>query len=346
MLDLERVAAKPQLRFRLPLAPAQAGKEGQLDNEHFDDFGHAKAHGITSRGDHGKYFGRRTRLEELPQRESFRKGRAGWSRHFRLNLPAIDHIIQGGIGRPWGKVYSEIVAKIKENFSEDCWPELFERVRWSIELNPMDVGDGQYVQATGRPFYEHSRLSTVMVHPVTGLLIRPKKEWCKITFERPGARRGWWDEETHYWQGLYFRKMHGEWHEVELAIVPKRPQNHQNHSQNRGRYPWYAVRDSDWLYQMNLRDVVIRTRIHSDLRHDLARCHGYKKYDGTIISHKQYQEELSKALKSNWYSGCVSTPMLCERYVYAKSAWPISKARMRQVGIPVGPVLTAPNIVR
>ena len=312
------------------------------------DYGRADQHGINvARGNRHKWVNPKGTIEDLPSRDSNRKGRVGWSRHGGLGFPALDNMLAKGVGRPWDNVYSEIIAKIKEEFGSHCWADLINRIRWHVELNPMEVGNGQYVQGSGRPFYSFNRRS-LMVHPKTGILMHPKQGWCDLRFTKPGERRGWWGEETHYWEGLYFRKMHGVWHEVDLAHVPKRPESDalKDYTSSGGRYRYYRPRDEDWLYKMDIRDEVLHTRLYSDVMHDLARCHGYKKFDGSIISHKQYEEEISKALKSSWYTGCVGRPLLCERYVYAKAAWPIGKARMRQVGIQVGPILKAPNIVR
>jgi hypothetical protein len=303
-------------------------------------------HGIRMRRGDRRRHHQHTSIHDLPIREGFPKGVDRDNHHDGLDFPALAGILRKNVGRPWAKVYEGIVAKAKANHGAHCWKELLDRIAWYVELNPMDVGDGQYVQASGRPFYHlrHRSDNQFLVHPVTGLLMRPKDEWTRLKFVKDGER-SWWGEPTHLWQNRYFRFMNSIWYEVELVRVPQRKMTAYEAITGQRQYSSYRPRDEDWLYKLNLRDAVIRTRIYSDMQHNLALCHGYKTYDNKVVTHAEYEKERNDALRSQHY-GRYNAPLLFGHYVYAKNAWQISKATMREVGLFTGPQLKLPNIVR
>lgn len=69
--------------------------------------------GSRLRGNHRK--GRKQELEVLPRREGIKRLWQGGSKHFNEHLGPLVRYLQGQVGRPWDKVFSEICANINRN---------------------------------------------------------------------------------------------------------------------------------------------------------------------------------------------------------------------------------------
>lgn len=282
------------------------------------------------------------KIEDLPHHQRMghfvdeHESPNGWKYH-----PGLKGIIRKGVGKPWGKVYAELLEFVKSNYSPSVWKDVLDTIEWNVETNPMDVGDGDYVQSNGHPFYSYGKREDYVVHPVTGMLMKVPEKWTKVRFDsRDGERWYVTKDSVHYWQNRYFRQISGIWYEVELVRVPKEPRT-SNHT-----CCGWRPRDEDWLYKMNLRDVVFRTRIYSDLVGSLASAHGYLTRQNRFVSREQYQKESAERIRRSYFLSHKDFLPADEGFpVYAKSMWQVKKSVLTQAGI-LGANLTAPNIVR
>ena len=284
----------------------------------------------------------RLSVEDLPSRTKMQERDYDWYRYHegpRSNM--LDSMVRKGVGRPWDKVHSELVAYVKENYARDNWHDILHRLEWMVELHPMHIGNGVYVQATGRPFYSYrNHDNTFLVHPETGLLMRPKKAWTEVKFESiKKDHRYWWKDPVAYIQNRCYRKVDGYWYEVELAVLPSAPKTY-NYNDHYSK----AYGENDWLWKLNLRDVVMKCRLRSTMSHDLKICHGYRTYQNKLVSRDEFQKMMGNELRRSYYvSSCY--PSFMGHTVYAKSLRMISKAEINRLQL-VESKLIVPDIVR
>lgn len=265
-------------------------------------------------------------FDNLPQKEKMRANIDMYDLYDRrfVDFKGLKGMLRKGLGKPWAKIRSDIVHYVKKNFSSKLWHEMIERIEWYVELNPMQVGDDEYVHADGRVFSHSEKYPQFLVHPKTGTLMLPKDEWTKIRFIHNSYGRRDYDEDTVLWfNKRYFRKIHGIWYEGEIKRVPA----------NDSKVLGYVSRENDWLYKKNLFDAVLRVRIYSALLGDLIHIHGYVTDQGEYVSHKDFIEKRDKHYKThpyNYFSFCKGHCIYCPRL------WQISDATKRMVGIQDG----------
>src|ERR1035437_6716590 len=83
-------------------------------------------------------------LDDLPQHEPMMsRADANSCERYRSGEQffALVHMLRNGVGRPWSKVHSEIVAKVKAEHKRNLWGDLIRRMEWMVETSPMHVGD-------------------------------------------------------------------------------------------------------------------------------------------------------------------------------------------------------------
>lgn len=295
------------------------------------------------RGEAHRYH-QKTPLADYPTHEKTRpKIVDDYDRHRGPSFKELLRMVRKGVGRPWSKVYSELVAYIKKTYSQPLWGDAIRRIDWYVDIKPMHVGDGVYVQESGHKFYGNGSDRDFLVHPETGLLMRPKKEWYDLTMVSPSkeSRRYYMGDKVRYVNNTCYRQMDGIWYEVELVNLPKSPYGAYEH-----RYPIDISKD--WLYQQNLVDVVLKKRL-SDVyssEHDLKLAHGYRTLQNKLVPSENYHKRW-KDFQKNADSGYMylGYPSIEGRTMYAKSVRQLSKKEIRRLGLNAVS-LKVPDIVR
>lgn len=293
------------------------------------------------RGERGRVYRylQNTPIEDFPKHAKMRgEIHQDWDRHRGYKFDALKGMLRSGVGKPWVKTHQKIVAYIKENYKSDIWKNLLSWVNNDVEVSPMYIGEGVYVQANGRPFRTFRGHQDYFVDPVTGNLTAAKKEWEDIRFPPAGSNRRYdvHKDKVVYFQNRCYRNIHGIWYEAILVNVPKSPDN--QWPQN------FYSQEKNWLYQQNIVDAVLKDRIGSWMMHDLAWVHGYRTYENELVSYAQYQKYIGDRNRESYYMDR-TMPLIGERYVYAQSLRQISKSEIKQLGMD-NPNLTLPNIVR
>jgi len=111
-------------------------------------------------------------LEDLPQKESMRKKwvAGGNPKEFSDLINPLRRFLNKQVGKPWDKVYSEIVASLPGGLSGI---HILDHIKWEVEIHA--VVDGK------TPCYGHGRLygvklrrGSLYVNPKSGLLCRAK----------------------------------------------------------------------------------------------------------------------------------------------------------------------------
>lgn len=304
-----------------------------MDEDIFED--RASEWGIkTHRGDSPpkRRQGRETILD-LPKRERMKTYVEDFDGH-DTSFKALYRMLQKGIGKPWGVVYSEIIHKVKQEFPFNLWHEIINRIPWYVETNPMDIGNGVYVSASGHSFNNTGSWNSLMVHPETGILMKPKEEWCSLRFVKSGQPRWIGNDTTYYFCDRYFRQINGIWYEVEYV-----PIHHSIITYN------YQHLSDDPLYKRDLHDCILKVRVSRWYIGSLASAHGYLGYSGHLVSDVKYRAEQLAYEKKSPLRGW-GTYIPHGKYIYAKKMWQIGNTTKKQVGINIGPSLEVPDIVR
>src|SRR5262249_33201197 len=97
---------------------------------------------------------------------SARRRQYGWySKEFSDYLSPLRRYLQGQVGRPWDKIYSEIRKAVPNGLHGD---HLWTHIKWEVEVHCFQR-DGR-VFAHARYFHGEVEVSGLYVHPRTGLL--------------------------------------------------------------------------------------------------------------------------------------------------------------------------------
>lgn len=126
---------------------------------------------------------------ELKERDSFGSGKAKSSTTFRLgwnkkdlneNLTPLWRFIQGNVGRPWDKVYSEICESISVNSTVQ--KHVLDHLKSMVETNCKIIdGKPHILRRYSHGGYKEVKeeINTFYVHPTTGLLCKSKYQGYK-----------------------------------------------------------------------------------------------------------------------------------------------------------------------
>lgn len=123
--------------------------------------------------------GRTKDFEDMPRKEAMKKPHKvkGSYKQLNENLKPLWRFLDGAVGRPWDKVYSEICENLKTTSTVQ------QHVRDHLKHHVwVDVRvDGKKVTGSrGRRYYELSN-GNLYVHPITGILRRYKVPKAKKT---------------------------------------------------------------------------------------------------------------------------------------------------------------------
>lgn len=155
--------------------------------------------------------------EDAPASESMQKPLGGRRRHTRENFAPMENFLQGQIGRPWDKVYSEIRASVKMNNS--IQQGFADFLRHYVVQN-VTIVDGKVHGTSRRYSSENKELphGHLYVCPKSGLL----KKYRMSRIDKKGLSL---DRKVFHRisksMGAY--KIEEIWYEITLSPLPPEP---------------------------------------------------------------------------------------------------------------------------
>jgi hypothetical protein len=160
--------------------------------------------------------GRRRALEEMPMHEGMRRGQAlrGDRKELNENLAPLRRYLEGQVGRPWDKVYSEISVRLRsDNIVQQ---HVRSHVHDFVAVKPRRVHGWRNVGGRNlwwQPLY---------VNPVTGLLCRTDQlPEQKARRRAQGKKQAIQALRIPLADDRELRRIRGIWYEVRLAPLPE-----------------------------------------------------------------------------------------------------------------------------
>ena len=161
--------------------------------------------------------GRRVALDDLPKHEGMRRGHAehGDTKQLNENLAPLRRYLEGQVGRPWNKVYSEIAAHLRVD--NTVQQHVRDHLRDFVAVTPRRNVSGWRSSIRGGLWWQR-----LYVDPVTGLLCRTDRlpeEKARQRARR--ARPAPPIERMNLDDTRELRRIAGLWYELTLAPLPE-----------------------------------------------------------------------------------------------------------------------------
>jgi hypothetical protein len=194
-------------------------------------------------------------LEDQPKHERIEE-RGGGMKHFNEHLGPLRRYLQGQVGRPWNKVFSEICAHIsRDSVVQD---HVRDHV-WDYVVAEVKLNDGVPCYAAGRlcdqPLNRNcwSRVPLLYVCPRSGLLRRVKPVGRRRDRGRPpNPRDGGRLTLIPFDADCAFALVNGQWQYIEFAPFPVRAYRREAN----GFYP--VPQAADAIFDLIVRQDAVR----------------------------------------------------------------------------------------
>ncbi len=161
--------------------------------------------------------GRRRALDDLPKHEGMRRGNAerGDTKVLNENLAPLRRFLEGQVGRPWNKVYSEIAAHLRVDSTVQ--QHVRGHLRDFVAVTPRRNLSSWRIPFNGGLWWQR-----LYVDPVTGLLSRterrPEEKARRRARRAKPARPG---EHVPLGDKRELRLLGGIWYELSMAPRPE-----------------------------------------------------------------------------------------------------------------------------